>query len=313
MASNWGRNSRHQAYVAQPLRIYWGEFSHGVGFDVLEAYFDPRLKKVVPWAALDRVSAPMPFVQEHFASYRAYGSASVEEILGARFATAKEAQVTTLDSMLFLNRGDHFEARPLPAEAQFAPAFGLTVGDFNGDGDEDLFLSQNFFDVEPETSRYDAGRGLLLIGDGHGGFGALSGLESGVTIYGQQRGCAGCDFDGDGRLDLCVAQNGGATKLFHNTGAKPGLRVRLKGPPGNPTEIGAVMRLKFGERFGPAREIHAGSGYWSQDSAVQVLGMPAPPTHISVRWPGGKTTTTAVPAGARHIELDMEGKATVIR
>jgi len=42
---------------------------------------------------------------------------------------------------------------PLPAEAQLAPAFAVCVGDMDGDGKEDVFLSQNFFAVAPETSR----------------------------------------------------------------------------------------------------------------------------------------------------------------
>ena len=32
----------------------------------------------------------------------------------------------------------------LPLEAQWAPAFGVNVGDMDGDGREDVFLSQNF-------------------------------------------------------------------------------------------------------------------------------------------------------------------------
>jgi len=39
-----------------------------------------------------------------------------------------------------------------------------------------------------------------------------------------------CDFDGDGRLDLAVSQNAAETKLYKNVAARPGLRVRLKGP-----------------------------------------------------------------------------------
>ena len=109
-------------------------------------------------------------------------------------------------------------------------------------------------------------------------------------VYGEQRGCAVADYDGDGRLDLAVAQNGAATKLYHNVGAKPGLRVRLRGAPGNPAGVGAAMRLVFGNRKGPVREIHAGSGYWSQDGAVQVLSTPEPPKQIWVRWPGGRAT-----------------------
>ena len=189
--------------------------------------------------------------------------------------------------------------------------FGICVADFDGDGNEDLFLAQNFFDVRPEAARLDSGRGLLLTGDGKGAFKALSGRESGITIYGEQRACAAADFDKDGRVDLVVTQNGGETKLFHNTGAKPGLRVRLKGPPRNPTAVGAMVRLKFGERFGPAREIHAGSGYWSQDSPVQVLGTSEPPTQIWVRWPGGKEISYKLPVPVGEAKLDMDGQVRI--
>src|SRR5207302_2726615 len=132
---------------------------------------------------------------------------------------------------------------------------------------------------------YDAGRGLWLKGDGHGGLRAVPGTESGVLVYGEQRGAAVADFDGDGRVDLVVTQNAAETRLFKNVRGKPGLRVRLKGPPGNPWGIGAQLRLKFGDRLGPVREIHGGSGYWSVDSPLAVLGYAEPPTQLWVRWP----------------------------
>jgi hypothetical protein len=100
--------------------------------------------------------------------------------------------------------------------------------------------------------------------------------------------------------------------LYHNTRAKPGLRVRVAGPAGNPTGVGAVVRLKSGERFGPGREVHGGSGYWSQDSPVQVLSMMPEPLKLSVRWPGGKSTTVDLPPGARDVEVSIEGKVAVI-
>ena len=169
----------------------------------------------------------------------------------------------------------------MPREAQLSAAFSLNVADMDGDGNEDVFLSQNFFATHPSTPRLDAGRGLWLRGDGKGNLRSVPGQESGVTVYGEQRGAALCDYDGDGRVDLVVTQNGAETKLYHNVSAKPGLRVKVRGPPGNPSGIGAVLRLKFGERLGPAREIHAGSGYWS------------PPTRISL--PVGTKTTAPRP------------------
>jgi hypothetical protein len=224
---------------------------------------------------------------------------------------SKKLQAKTLAHTIFFNRGNRFEAVALPAEAQWAPAFHAGVADFDGDGHDDVFLSQNFFANQIETTRDDAGRGLWLRGDGSGKLQSVPGQESGVKIYGEQRGAALGDYDRDGRVDLAVTQNGAAKKLYHNTGAKPGLRVRLVGPKENPLAIGATMRLIYENGFGPTREIHCGAGYWSQDSAVQVLGVREGLKAIWVRWPDGHTTEANIPTNAREINVDFDGKLRV--
>ena len=310
VASNWGRNWRtdQPPGVDIPVQLFYGDFaSNGVVQTVL-ASFDPKLSMVTPWRERKVIAAAIPSVAERLPNHHAYGRASVQDVLGNQ---GVELQATTPDSMVFLNRGDHFEARPLPIEAQFAPAFGIGVADFDGDGKEDVFLAQNFFGVDAETSRHDAGTGLLLLGDGRGGFRALGPREAGIAIYGEQRGCAVCDYDADGRMDLAVTQNGAETKLYRNREAKPGLRVRLHGPAGNPSGVGAELRLKFGQRFGPAREVHAGGGYWSQDSAIEVLSTPEPPDEIWIRWAGGRVTTSVIPHAAKEILVDFDGRLAV--
>ncbi|PYI79925.1 MAG: hypothetical protein DME26_22605 [Verrucomicrobia bacterium] len=309
VVSNWGRNWRtdQPSGVDIPVQLFYGDFV-GDGFvQTLLASADPWLSKVTPWRERKAVTAAIPSVAARLPTHRAYGRASVQEVLGDKTAIARELQATTFDSMLFLNRGDHFEPRRLPIEAQFAPAFGVSVADFDGDGNEDVFLAQNFFGVNAETSRHDAGTGLVLLGDGHGGFRALGPRESGIAIYGEQRGSAVADFDGDGRMDLAVAQHNGPTILLRNVRGRPGVRVTLQGPRENPTAVGAMVRLKFDARFGPAREIHAGSGYWSQDSAAPVMAAPAAPTAVQIRWPGGKSQEWPWPAGVKSVEVSTDG------
>ncbi len=295
-ASNWGRNTPYENHRSQPLQLFYGDFNDDGSVEVIEAYHDPALRIVV-----------------RFNSHHAFGRASVQEILGEKWNSAQRLEARWLESTVFLNRGDHFEARVLPVEAQMAPSFAVCAQDFNGDGREDLFLSQNFFAVQPDTPRFDAGRGLLLRGDGHGGFAAWSGQESGIAIYGEQRGAAAADFDRDGRVDLAVSQNAAETRLYRNTTGAAGLRIRLAGPPGNPAAIGAVLRLLHGEQAGPAREIHAGSGYWSHDGSIQVMSRSDAPARLLVRWPGGATVTVDVPTGAREVSLDLSGRLTVAR
>ena len=201
----------------------------------------------------------------------------------------------------------------LPPVAQFAPAFGICVADFDGDTYDDIFLSQNFFETQPTMPRLDAGRGLLLKGDGAGGFTAVPGQMSGILVYGEGRGAAVADYDADGRLDLAVAQNGAATKLFRGIAARPGLRVRLQGPAANPDAVGAVVRLMGEKVAGPAHCVQAGSGYWSQDSHVSVLSRPAGKLKLWVRWPGGRVTESDVPVDAREVIADASGTLHVTK
>ena len=63
------------------------------------------------------------------------------------------------------------------------------------------------------------------------------------------------------------------------------------------------MRLVYGERMGPVREIQAGSGYWSENGAVQVFGLAAVPTAVWIRWPGGTEQRVTVPPGAREVSI----------
>jgi hypothetical protein len=132
----------------------------------------------------------------------------------------------------------------------------------------------------------------------------VAGQASGLRVYGEQRGAALADYDGDGRLDVVVTQNGAATRLFRNVRALPGVRVRLRGPAGNPTGVGASVQPVYGSRRGPVQEVRAGSGYWSQDSAVLVVAPAEGLTTLEVRWPGGRESRATVPRGAREVEVD---------
>ena len=286
VAGNWGRNTKYQSFRGQPLRIAYGDLDGNSSVEGIESYYDPVTKNWMPWTSAINAMKAMPWLQERFKNHHMFGLATITDVVGDRANRAKVVEVNWLESTLFLNRGATFESRPLPREAQFTPAFGLSVADMDGDGNDDIFLAQNFFAVDGDTSRLDAGRGLWLSGDGEGNFRAVPGQESGIAAYGEQRGCAVSDFDRDGRVDLALTQNGAETKLYRNVKAKPGLRVR--------SAIGAVLRIDNG----PAREVHAGSGYWSHDSIVQVMKSGA---QLTVRWPSGKTTTMKIPEDAREI------------
>ena len=305
VVTGWGRNARFRPRDERPLVLYHADLDGNGTWDLIPTQAERGSQVLLSLVDYPRLRHALPSLRSRLPTFEEYGEASVQTILGSEEVYGRTARY--YDHLLLLNRGGSFEVRTLPIEAQFAPSTGVAVGDLDGDGWEDIFLSQNFFPTHLYMPRFDAGLGLLLRGDGTGGFEAVSAVRSGIRIHGDQRGAALSDYDGDGRIDLAVAQNGAATRLFHNVGSRQGLRVRLIGPPGNPEGIGSILRVVYSDGMGPAREVHGGSGYWSMDDPVQVLGLRSDPVEVLVRWPGGAETRVSVPSGVRDLTVRASG------
>ena len=95
---------------------------------------------------------------------------------------------------------------------------GATVGDYNDDGCQDLFVT-----------RFDA-TDLLFENQCDGTFLEVGGLV-GLSADVQSNGALFVDVDSDGDLDLYLANHHGTPVLYRNDGGNDGdwLRVRVKG------------------------------------------------------------------------------------
>jgi hypothetical protein len=316
---NWGRNTIYELNGRANLGVFYGDWNSDGRIALMEAW-----QRETNWFPMHNriwLASAAPGLASQFPTHQAFANATLHDILGARYEKAKMLETTELQSGIFLNREApdrkvRFEWAPLPREAQLSPVFSINVGDFDGDGIEDLFLSQNSFSAVPENvaaealSRDDGGRGLWLRGSGRGTFTATDGSITGMKIYGEQRGAALADFNHDGRVDLCVSQNNGTTKLYLNESGKRGLRVTLHGAAGNPDAVGAQMRVRYADgRVGPCRSVTAGTGYGSQDAAVQVFGCGEGPVALWIRWPGGKEQTVQLQKDVWDVKVNFKDES----
>ncbi|MEN9678172.1 MAG: hypothetical protein RIS76_4068, partial [Verrucomicrobiota bacterium] len=300
IAGNRGRNTMAEIWGGGRAAILYGDFDGSGVVGVVETAVDGDA--VRPLRERRVLASALPDLATRFPTHVAFSQANARAVVGKTPGPLRELSTETLESVVALNRGGKFEVRPLPPEAQWSPVFGVSAADFDGDGFLDLALAQNLFAVRPEDTRLDAGRGLVLRGDGRGGFLPVPGDQSGLTVYGEQRGAAAADFDEDGRVDLVIGQNGAATQLLRNVGARPGLRIRLSGPAGNPDGVGAVFWPVRGGRRGAAQTVTSGGGYWSQPSVVGVIGGDRPEA-VEVQWPDGRTHRAVVAPGLPELRI----------
>ena len=304
IAGNWGRNFSTQPNSTGSRRLYFDSASNR-GVRMIEAYDNSIYKKWMPINDWGSLGGAFPSLQNHFAGFREFGGTTMDGIIARTSLKMDQKQLTITDSLVLLNRGDHFQARLLPIEAQFSPVFGMGVGDFDSDGHLDVVLNQNCFSTTSIGGRQDAGGLLMLKGDGEGGFDSLSASESGLKAFGQGRGLALCDFNHDGRLDFVSSQNAGPTKTYLNQSEGSGLRIRLRGDTDNRQAVGARVRLMFaGDRFGPRQEISLGGGFWSQDSGTLILGYDEKPAGVEILWPSG--VTEAIPLQGNLKEFNRQ-------
>lgn len=308
VATGWGNNTGSVVSSQRPAGIYAADLDGNGLVDIIETRTDASGLEA-PVRDYLTLSTHVPSIRRGVPTFERFARSGIDELLGPSRAQVYSAHAVTFEHTVFMNTGAGFESRSLPAASQRAPAFGVVVADFDRDGREDLFLAQNFLATPAGLSRFDAGRGAILRGDGAGGFVSVEADVSGIVVYGDARGAAVADYDADGRWDLAVGQNGGETLVFRGAGGDPGLRVRLAGEAANPAGVGAAIRVGYDEGEGPAREVQSGSGYWSKNGSTQVFGRGAEARSVHVRWPDGLEERFPVPTSALEVVL-RRGRGT---
>jgi Tol biopolymer transport system component len=219
---------------------------------------------------------------------------------GASFADADEdgdldlflSNISRSDhNALYLNNGEGRFAKvtdDIVVTAASRPSKGHAWGDYDNDGDLDLFIANG---TEAEVDL----RNFLYLNDGHGHFTGVTvgDLVSDVMI---SAGTAWADFDRDGDLDLFVANWGGNDEdnAFYRNQAHGHhwLIVRLVGRQSNRMGIGARVRIRArigGHDRWLTRWLLPATGYASQNEPIIHFGLgdATAVKSLEVLWPSG--------------------------
>jgi hypothetical protein len=280
VAGNLGLNTMFRASPDEPVRVHAADFDRNGTIDpVLSRYIDGESYAI---ASRDLMNDQMLAMKGRFTRYIDYAGATLEETLSQEERDrALVLRAARFESSYLENRGGTFTVAALPTAAQFTPIYGMTAGDFDGDGNLDLVAVGNSHAPDIQTGRYDASFGTVLLGDGGGGFRSAGGAETGFFVEGQGRGVAELAID-DGRSMVLVTRNDDGPLLFLPLRTGAGDCVPI-----GPLDTHALITLADGSSR--RVEFHHGSTYLSQSS--RVLRVPVGARSVVIHDSRGGTRT----------------------
>jgi len=212
VAGNLGLNTRLRAAPNEPARLYRTDFDDNGKAESILTYY--RNGTSYPHAGRDVLLERFPFLRKKFPTYESFGASQLRDIFPeqkVRKATVKKAE--TFASIYLQNQGDGtFATRSLPSRAQFAPIYGLTSRDLDGNGHPEVITGGNMYGVRSRQGRYDASYGTLLRRQGNA-WTAMPAPESNLYLEGQVRALRLLEGSGE-TLYLLAARNDARAQVF---------------------------------------------------------------------------------------------------
>ena len=178
---NLGKNNKFKATPEHPFKVYANDFDENGTNDVVLAKF--YKDDYVPLRGRECTSQQMPYVAEKFEDYHSFASSKLIDILPEdKVDDAVIYEISSFDSVILINDNGQLVKKSLPNEAQVSPIKSSIIMDVNQDGYQDILAVGNHYGVEVETTRYDAGFGSILLGDGNNNFQFLPPIKSGFYV-----------------------------------------------------------------------------------------------------------------------------------
>lgn len=208
---NCGLNTQFRTSEKEPMTIYYKDFDKNGSVDPVLCYYIKGVS--YPAFSRDDIADQIPSLKKKFLEYNQYAVATINEVFSPeQLSDAKQLTANNMQTIYLENTGNGFVLHTLPQEAQYAPVYAIVSADINKDGKKDLLLAGNNTYTRIKFGRYTANHGVLLLGDGKGGFAYVPQAKSGLQLRANVKSM---QVLGDGNKQKIIAgtNNGEAVML----------------------------------------------------------------------------------------------------
>lgn len=188
VVGNLGTNSKLRKEERGMLRMQLKDIDKNGNLDQIIAY--NRGNKWFPATTKDELGKQIPsIINSKFVEYKDFAGKTVEEIFDKKeLKDAEEKMVNTFESVYLENLGNNkFKISFLPILAQVSKVMSIKAEDVDSDGNLDVIIGGNFDGASMYQARYDSFFGLILKGNGKGGFKASVPTDNGFLMNGDVR------------------------------------------------------------------------------------------------------------------------------
>lgn len=269
IVGNAGSNTFYRPTAQYPVKIYAKDFDNNGVYDAIPSLYlptsaDDTTMREFPAQLRDDEIKQMIGFRRKFPDYKSYARATMDSLLtGNDKKNALILSANNFKSSYIRNDGNgNFTMMPLPVQAQLSSVFGMLAEDVDGDGNLDLVINGNDYGTEVSVGRYDALNGLVLKGDGKGGFTPMAIQQSGMYIPGNGKALVKLG-NSKGQCFIAASQNSGLLKMFLLKGDTKTMAVQ-------PGDKYAVLTLKDGKKR--RIEFNYGAGFLSQSARFVNIG-----------------------------------------
>ncbi len=215
IAGNLGLNTRYQVNENKTFDVFAGDFDLNGSSEIALSYYQDG--KLYPLRSRQCYILQNPGIALKFPTYKSFGESTVYEVFGKKLLKRSlHLQAETFASCYFENLGNGaFKMTPLAHEAQLSPVNAILINDFNNDGQMDILTAGNIMQVEVVTPKFDGGVGLLLNGNGKGGFEPVAPSLTGFFAPDEVHSLALITLAQGKRQIVLVGNNHQKLKLFY--------------------------------------------------------------------------------------------------